>query len=218
MKLNRNNADIENLRDKKVAVRLVGKDVEIDFRKWLEENGVHFNNVNLLITSGIITEICYCVEGNSWDWCDKSWYIKEGYSLYEWEIAEEEKTYTIKDVIDNEGKIYRTTTNYCIYMYDNTNLYYKAMSRLSDDWRKTELNIGEIVKLKFIEYKPEPKKTTFEEALKEMETKVCRCLFSNRFITIYNSQYGSHFVDASNGEFTNLSLPEIQSEWVVIDE
>ena len=212
-KLNRNNADIEKLRDKKVAVRLIGQAAEIDFRKWLEENGIHFNNAKLLITNEIITEICYCVEGNSWEWCDKSWYIQNGYTLCEWEISEEEKTYTIKDVIDNEGKIYRSTTNYCIYKYDNTNLYYKAISRLSDAWRKTELTLGEIVKLKFIEYK-EPKKITFEEALKEMETKVCRCLFSNRCITINSS----HFIDVSNVGYTSLSLPEIQSEWVVIDE
>ena len=220
MKLNRNNADIENLRDKKVAVRLVGKDVEIDFRKWLEENDVHFNNVNLLITSGIITEICYCVEGNSWDWCDKSWYIKEGYSLYEWEIAEEEKTYTIKDVVKNEGKVYKCITDGntgILYKYINDVLYATSIYRI--EWKKSLVALRKLLKYEFIEYKPEePKKTTFEEALKEMETKVCRCLFSNRFITIYNSQYGSHFVDASNGEFTNLSLPEIQSEWVVIDE
>ena len=59
-KLNRNNAGIEKLRDKKVAVRLVGKDAEIGFRKWLEENGIHFNNKEvLLIRNGIRTEICY---------------------------------------------------------------------------------------------------------------------------------------------------------------
>ena len=215
MKLNRNNADIEKLRDKKVAVRLVGKDAEIDFRKWLEENGIHSLSEELLIRNWIITEICYCVEGNSWDWRDKNWFIEKGYNLYEWEVAEEEqKTYTIKDVVENEGKIYRTLNNYCIYKYDKTDLYYKATSRLSDDWRKTELTLGEILELKFIEYKPEPKKITFEEALKEMETKVCRCLFSNRRITI---KY-SHFVDDSNGGYTSLSLPEIQSEWVVVNE
>ena len=215
-KLNRNNADIEKLRDKKVAVRLVGKDAEIDFRKWLEENGIHFNNKEvLLIRNGIRTEICYCVEGNSWDWCDEKWFVEKGYNLYEWGIAEEEKIYTIKDVVENSGKIYRTTTNYCIYMYGTTNLYYKAISRLSDDWRKTELTLGEIIKLKFIEYKPEPKKITFEEALKEMEEgNVCRCLFSNRCITVC----GSHFFDDNNREFTNLSLSEIKSKWVVIDE
>ena len=213
-KLNRNNADIEKLRDKKVAVRLVGKDAEIDFRKWLEENGIHFNSVNLIITNVIITEICYCVEGNSWDWCDEKWFIEKGYSLYEWEMAEEQKTYTIKDVVANEGKIYRSTTNNCLYKYDKHNLYYKAISRSSDDWRKTELTLCEILELEFVEYKPEPKKITFEEAFKEMEKgNVCRCLFSNRYITVY----GSHFVDDSNREFTNLSLPELQSEWIIIE-
>ena len=215
MMLNRNNADINKLRDKKVAVRLVGKDAEIDFRKWLEENGIHFNGKEaLLIRKGIRTEICYCVEGNSWDWCGENWFREKGYNLYEWEIVEEEKIYTIKDVVENEGKIYRTTTNYCIYKYDKNFLYYKAIWELSADWRKTGLNLGEIIKLKFIEYKPKPKKITFEEALKEMEKgNVCRCLFSNRYIIIN----ASHFVDDSNGAYTSLSLPEIQSEWVVIE-
>lgn len=213
MKLNRNNADIENLRDKKVAVRLVGKDAEIDFRKWLEENGVHFNNnEELLIRKGIRTEICYCVEGNSWDWCDEKWFVEKGYSLYKWEIAEEEKIYTIKDVVENEGKIYRST-NDCIYKYDKTDLYFKSIWGLSEPWKKTGLTLGEIIKLTFIEYKPEPKKITFKEAFKEMEEgNVCRCLFSNRCITVC----GSHFFDDSNREFTSLSLPELQSEWTVV--
>ena len=214
-KLNRNNANIEKLRDKKVAVRLVGQDAEIDFRKWLEENGIHFNNKEvLLIRNGIRTEICYCVEGNSWDWCDEKWFVEKGYSLYEWEMAEEEKIYTIKDVIDNEGKIYRSITNNCIYKYDKHHLCYKAISRSSNDWRKTELTAGEVFELRFIEYKPEPKKITFEEAFKEMEKgNVCRCLFSNRCITVY----GSHFVDDSSRVFTNLSLPELQSKWIIIE-
>ena len=214
-KLNRNNADIEKLRDKKVAVRLVGKDAEIDFRKWLEENGIHFNNKEvLLIRNGIRTEICYCVEGNSWDWCDKSWFIEKGYTLCEWEISEEEKTYTIKDVVKNGRKIYRTTTNNCIYMYSNPYLYYKAIRKLSDDWRKTELTLGEIVKLKFIEYKPEPKKITFEEALKEMEQrKVCRSLYSGTEYLLSNN----HF-EKLNRNYTTLSYKEIKEEWVVVNE
>lgn len=213
-KLNRNNADIEKLRDKKVAVRLVGKDAEIDFRKWLEENGIHFNNKEaLLMRIWIRTDICYCVEGNSWDWYYEKWFVEKGYSLYEWEIAEE-KTYTIKDVVENRGKIYRSTTNNYIYMYGMNDLYYKAIHKLSDDWRKTKLTLGEIIKLKFVEYKPEPKEITFEEALKKMETKVCRCLFSNRYITIYDS----HFVDCNNGEDTNLSLSEITGKWIVVNE
>ena len=213
--LNRNNADIEKLRDKKVAVRLVGKDAEIDFRKWLEENGIHFNNAKLLITNGIITEISYCVEGNSWDWCDKSWFIEKGYNLYEWEIAEEEKTYTIKDVVENEGKVYKCITD-CnsgiLYKYVDGTLY--ATSIYRNEWRKSLVKLRKLLKYEFIEYKPEPKEITFEEALKEMETKVCRCLFSNRFITIC----GTQFVDARNGEYTKLALSEIKDKWVVTKE
>lgn len=215
MKLNRNNADIEKLRDKKVAVRLVGKDAEIDFRKWLEENGIHFDNVNLIIRDWIIAEICYCVEGNSCDWFNKNWFIEKGYTLYEWEIVEEEKIYTIKDVVENEGKVYICITdcnNGILYKYVDDVLYATPKYRI--EWKKSLVKLRKLLKYEFIEYKPEPKEIiTFEEALKEMETKVCRCLFSNRCITIYDS----HFVDCINGEYTNLSMSEITGDWVVIE-
>ena len=217
IKLNRNNANIEKLRDKKVAVRLVGKDAEIDFRKWLEENGINFDKEDTLMTNGIINEIineiCYYVEGNSWDWCDEKWFVEKGYNLYEWEIAEEEKTYTIKDVVENEGKIYKTTTNDCIYKYDKTDLYYKATWKLQGPWEKTELTLKEITKLKFIEYKPEPKKITFEEALKEMEKgKVCRSLYSGTEYLLSNN----HF-EKLNRNYTTLSYKEIKEEWIVVE-
>ena len=214
-KLNRNNADIEKIRDKKVAIRLVGKDTEVDFRKWLKENGI-CNNRELLIREGLRTEICYCVEGNQWDWCGDKWLRKNEYEILEWEIAEEEeqKTYTIKDVVDNKGKLYKDEYD-TLYFYDGT-LYCRTPKEKK--FRPSLLNLQQMLDLELTEYKEEPKKITFKEALKEMETKVCRCLFSNRCITVYCSQYGSQFIDASNGEFTNLSLPELQSEWTVVNE
>lgn len=211
MKLNRNNADINKLRNKKVAVRLVGKDAEIDFRKWLKENGIHFNNKEvLLIRNGIGTEICYCVEGNSWEWCDEKWFREKGYEIYEWEIAEKEKIYTIKDVVDNKGKLYKDESN-ILYFYDDT-LYCRTPKEKK--FRPSMLNLKQMLDLELTEYKQELPKITFEEALKEMENKVCRSMFSNRRITIC----GTQFIDASNGENTKLALPEIKGEWVVIEE
>ena len=234
-KLNRNNADIENLRDKKVAVRLVGKDAEIDFRKWLKENGI-CNNRELLIREGLRTEICYCVEGNQWDWCGDKWLRKNEYEILEWKIVKEikdakpltaekkeilksclpQKTYTIKDVVENEGKVYKCITdcnNGILYKYIDDVLYATPKYRI--EWKKSLVGLRKLLKYEFIEYKPEePKKTTFEEALKEMETKVCRSMFSNRLITTYDS----HFVDCINGEYTNLSMSEITGDWVIIEE
>ena len=210
-KLNRNNADIEKLRDKKVAVRLVGKDAEIDFRKWLEENGIHFNNKEvLLIRNGIRTEICYCVEGNSWDWCDKSWFIEKGYTLCEWEISEEEKTYTIKDVLENVGKMYIDEYNN-LYFYDKK-LYCRTPKEKK--FRPSLLNLKQMLDLKLTEYKPELKKITFEEALKEMEQgKVCRSLYSGTEYLLSNN----HF-EKLNRNYTTLSYKEIKEEWVVVNE
>ena len=227
-KLNRNNADIENLRDKKVAVRLVGKDAEIDFRKWLKENGI-CNNRELLIREGLRTEICYCVEGNQWDWCGDKWLRKNEYEILEWEIVKEikdakpltaekkeilksclpQKTYTIRDIVDNKGKLYKDEHD-TLYFYDDK-LY--CRTREEKKFRPSLLNLQQMLDLELTEYKEEPIKITFEEALKEMETKVYRSMFSNRFITIH----GSQFFDVVNRESTKLSLPEITGDWVVIE-
>ena len=215
-KLNRNNADINKMLNKKVAVICPTEEIELDFRKWAKQyvNAVDEDNVYTNCGNGICIKLKHY--GLKWDYT--KYFLEDNCSIYEWEIAEEQKPYTIKDVVENEGKIYRSITNNCIYKYDKHDLYYKAIRKLSDDWRKTELTLGEIIELKFIEYKPKPKKITFEEALKEMETKVCRCLFSDRCITIHCSQHGSHFVDASTGGFTNLSLSEITGKWIVVNE
>ena len=214
-KLNRNNANIKKILNKKVAIVCDSKEKELDFRKWAKQyvNAIDEDYVYTNCGNGICIKLDY--GGLKWDYT--KYFLEDNYSIYEWEIAEEQKTYTIKDVVDNEGKIYRTTDNNCIYRYDKSDLYYKATWKLSDDWKKTGLTLGKILELEFIEYKPETKKITFEEALKEMETKVCRCLFSDRCITIHVTQHASHFVDAGNGGYTNLSLSEIKSEWVVID-
>ena len=295
-KLNRNNADIKKILNKKVAVVCDSKEKELDFRKWVKQyiNAVDEDYVYTNCGNGICINLEY--DRLIWEWDYTNYFLEDNYSVYEWEIAEEqktytikdvvenegkvykcitdsnsgvlykyiddvlyatynriewrkslvklrkllkyefieckpepkkitfeeafkeiaeeEKTYTIKDVVENEGKIYRSITNNCIYKYDKTNLYYKAIRKLSDDWKKTELTLGEILEIELVEYKPEPKKITFEEAFKEMETKVCRCLFSNRCITIN----GSHFIDVNNVGYTSLSVSEIKSEWVAIDE
>ena len=213
-KLNRNNADIENLRDKKVAVRLVGKDAEIDFRKWLEENGI-CNNRELLIREGLRTEICYCVEGNQWDWCGDKWLRKNEYEILKWEIVEE-KTYTIKDVVENEGKVYKIAGSRGLYKYENGKLLTNTL--ISSCWTTNVLNLKELLELEFIEYKPEPKISafkiiTFEDALKEMEQgKVCRSLYSGTEYLLSNN----HF-EKLNRNYTTLSYKEIKEGWVVID-
>ena len=118
--------------------------------------------------------------------------------------------------MENEGKVYKCITD-CnsgiLYKYIDDVLYATPKYRI--EWKKSLVGLRKLLKYEFIEYKPEePKKTTFEEALKEMETKVCRSMFSNRLITTYDS----HFVDCINGEYTNLSMSEITGDWVVIEE
>lgn len=217
-KLNRNNADINEILNKKVGVVCPTEEIELDFRKWAKQYVCavddKYTYANCYSFCKTREDVCIFIRNDGTKWEFVECFKNSDYDIYEWEMAEEQKTYTIKDVVENEGDVYRTTTNNCIYKYDNTNLYYKAIRKLSDDWRKTELTLGEIIELKFIEYKPEPKEISFEEALKEMETKACRCLFSNRLITIHDS----YFLDCSNGEDTNLSLSEITGKWEVFKE
>ena len=215
-KLNRNNADIDNILDKKVAIVCDSKEKELDFRRWAKQyiNTVDEDYVYTNCGNGIC--ICLDYDGLKWDWT--KYFLEDNYSIYEWEITEEEeqKTYTIKDVVENEGKVYKCITD-CnsgiLYKYVDDILYATPKYRI--EWKKSLVGLRKLLKYEFIEYKPEPKEIiTFEEVLKEMETKVCRSMFSNRCITTYDS----HFVDCINGEFTNLSLSEITGDWVVIEE
>lgn len=215
-KLNRNNADINEILNKKVGVVCPTEEIELDFRKWAKQ---YVNAVNDKYTYANCYSFCktredVCIfirnDGTKWEFveCLKN----SDYDIYEWEIAEEQKTYTIKDVVENEGKVYKIAGSRGLYKYENGKLLTNTL--ISSCWTTNVLNLKELLELKFIEYKPEPNKITFEEAFKEMEKgNVCRCLFSNRCITVY----GSHFVDDSNREFTNLSLPEMQSEWIIIE-
>ena len=214
-KLNRNNADIKKILNKKVAIVWDSKEKELDFRKWakqyvdcIDEDYVYTNCGN-----GICIKLDY--GGLKWDYT--KYFLEANYSIYEWEVAEEEeqKTYTIKDVVENEGKVYKCITdcnNGILYKYIDDVLYATPKYRI--EWKKSLVGLRKLLKYEFIEYKPEPEEIiTFEEVLKEMETKVCRSMFSNRLITTYDS----HFVDCINGEYTNLSLPEITGDWVVIE-
>ena len=214
-KLNRNNANIKKILNKKVAIVCDSKEKELDFRKWakqyvdcIDEDYVYTNCGN-----GICIRLDY--GGLKWDYT--KYFLENNYSIYEWEVAEEEeqKTYTIKDVVENEGKVYKCITdcnNGILYKYIDDVLYATPKYRI--EWKKSLVGLRKLLKYEFIEYKPEPEEIiTFEEVLKEMETKVCRSMFSNRLITTYDS----HFVDCINGEYTNLSLPEITGDWVVIE-
>ena len=216
-KLNRNNADINEILNKKVGVVCPTEEIELDFRKWAKQyvNAVDdkYTYANCYSFCKTREDVCIFIRNDGTKWEFVECFKNSDYDIYEWEMAEEQKTYTIKDVIDNEGKIYRSTTNNCIYKYDKHNLYYKAIRKLSDDWRKTELTLGEIIELKFIEYKPELKKITFEEALKEMEQgKVCRSLCSGTEYLLSNN----HF-EKLNRNYTTLSYKEIKEEWIVIE-
>lgn len=222
-KLNRNNADINEILNKKVGVVCPTEEIELDFRKWAKQyvNAVNdkYTYANCYSFCKTREDVCIFIRNDGTKWEFVECFKNSDYNIYEWEITEEQKTYTIKDVIDNKGKIYRSATNNCIYKYDNNNLYYKAIRKLSDDWRKTELTLGEIIELKFVEYKPEPKISafkiiTFEDALKEMEQgKVCRSLHSGTEYLLSNN----HF-EKLNRNYTTLSYKEIKEGWVVIEE
>ena len=169
-KLNRNNADINEILNKKVGVVCPTEEIELDFRKWAKQ---YVNAVNDKYTYANCYSFCktredVCIfirnDGTKWEFveCLKN----SDYDIYEWEIAEEQKTYTIKDVVENEGKVYKIAGSRGLYKYENGKLLTNTL--ISSCWTTNVLNLKELLELKFIEYKPEPNKITFEEAFKEM--------------------------------------------------
>ena len=220
-KLNRNNADIKKILNKKVAIVCDSKEKELDFRKWVKQyiNAVDEDYVYTNCGNGICIKLQF--DGLKWDYTN--YFLENNYSIYEWEIAEEEeeKTYTIKDVVENEGKVYKCITdcnNGVLYKYIDDVLYasYNRYDRI--EWKKSLVKLRKLLKYEFaeykIEYKPEPKGITFEEALKEMEQgKVCRSLYSGAEYLLSND----HFEEL-NGNYTTLSYKEIKEEWVVVNE
>ena len=172
MELNRNNADIDNILDKKVAIVCNSKEKELDFRKWAKQyvNAVDEDYVYTNCGNGIGIRLKHY--GLKWDYIN--YFLENNYSIYEWEVAEE-KTYTIKDVVDNKGKIYKDEYD-TLYFYDDK-LYCRTPNEKK--FRPSLLNLQQMLDLELTEYKQELPKITFEEALKEMEQgKVCRSLYS----------------------------------------
>ena len=204
-KLNRNNADIKKILNKKVAVVCDSKEKELDFRKWAKQyvDCVDDEYVYTNCGNGICIKLEY--DGLKWDYTNC--FLENNYSIYEWE---EEKTYTIKDVVENAGKMYIDKYNN-LYLYDEK-LYCRTPEEKK--FRPSLLNLKQMLDLKLTEYKLESKKITFEEALKEMEQgKVCRSLYSGTEYLLSNN----HF-EKLNRNYTTLSYKEIKEEWVVVNE
>ena len=206
-KLNRNNADIKKILNKKVAVVCPTKEKELDFIKWAKQyvDCVDEDYVDTDCGNSICIKLQY--DGLKWDYTN--YFLENNYSIYEWEV-EEEKTYTIKDVLENVGKMYIDEYNN-LYFYDKK-LYCRTPKEKK--FRPSLLNLKQMLDLKLTEYKPEPKEITFEEALKEMEQgKVCRSLYSGTEYLLSNN----HF-EKLNRNYTTLSYKEIKEEWVVVNE
>ena len=205
-KLNRNNADIKKILNKKVAIVCPTKEKELDFIKWAKQyvDCVDEDYVDTDCGNSICIKLDY--GGLKWDYTN--YFLENNYSIYEWEV-EEEKTYTIKDVLENVGKMYIDEYNN-LYFYDKK-LYCRTPKEKK--FRPSLLNLKQMLDLKLTEYKPEPKEITFEEALKEMEQgKVCRSLYSGTEYLLSNN----HF-EKLNRNYTTLSYKEIKEEWIVVE-
>ena len=233
-KLNRNNADINEILNKKVGVVCPTEEIELDFRKWAKQyvNAIDdkYTYANCYSFCKTREDVCIFIRNDGTKWEFVECFKNSDYDIYEWGIVKEikdakpltaekkeilksclpQKTYTIRDIVDNKGKLYKDEYD-TLYFYDDK-LY--CRTREEKKFRPSLLNLQQMLDLELTEYKEEPIKITFEEALKEMETKVYRSMFSNRCIIIC----GTQFIDASNGEHTKLALPEIKGEWVVIEE
>ena len=221
-KLNRNNADINEILNKKVGVVCPTEEIELDFRKWAKQyvNAVNdkYTYANCYSFCKTREDVCIFIRNDGTKWEFVECFKNSDYDIYEWEIAEEQKTYTIKDVVENEGKLYKIAGSSGLHKYKYENGKLITNSIIADSWVTSVLNLKELLELKFIEYKPESKISafkiiTFEEALKEMEQgKVCRSLYSGAEYLLSNN----HF-EKLNRNYTTLSYKEIKEGWVVLE-
>ena len=229
MKINRNNADINKLVDKKVAIVCDSKEKELDFRKWAKQYVQCIDDDYVYTNCG--NGICISLEYDGLKWDYTNYYLENNYSIYKWEIAEEikdakpltaekkeilksclpQKTYTIRDIVDNKGKLYKDEYD-TLYFYDDK-LY--CRTREEKKFRPSLLNLQQMLDLELTEYKEEPIKITFEEALKEMEQgKICESLVSGKKIELFSGYFKNYGSDIA----VKLSYEEIIGDWIVVEE
>ena len=138
--LNRNNANIKKILNKKVAVVCPTKEKELDFRKWAKQYVDCVDDeyaYTYCYSFGFSRkDVCILLENDGLKWEYVECFKNNDYDIFEWEVEEEEeeeeKTYTIKDVIDNEGKIYRTTTNNYMVLYSISRSLLQHKKHLQD--------------------------------------------------------------------------------------
>ena len=87
-KLNRNNADINKILNKKVAIVCNSEEKELDFRRWANQY-VQCIDDDYCFSVLRRKDCCIILEeyGIMWDY--KQFFENETYEIYEWEIVEE---------------------------------------------------------------------------------------------------------------------------------
>ena len=80
MKLNRNNANIKKILNKKVAIVCDSKEKELDFRKWAKQyvNAIDEDYVYTNCGNGICISLEY--DGLKWDYTN--YYLENNYSIH----------------------------------------------------------------------------------------------------------------------------------------
>ena len=87
-KLNRNNANIKKILNKKVAIVCDSKEKELDFRRWANQ---YINAVDEDYCFNVCCRKDFCIILEEYDimWDYKQFFENETYEIYEWEIVEE---------------------------------------------------------------------------------------------------------------------------------
>ena len=88
MKINRNNADIDSILDKKVAIICDSKEKELDFRRWANQY-VQWIDDDYCFSVCYRKDFCIILEEYDIMWDYKQFFENENYEIYEWEIVEE---------------------------------------------------------------------------------------------------------------------------------
>ena len=150
-KLNRNNADINEILNKKVGVVCPTEEIELDFRKWAKQyvNAVNdkYTYANCYSFCKTREDVCIFIRNDGTKWEFVECFKNSDYDIYEWEVAEEEKTCTKKITFEEalkemeQGKVCRSLYSGTEYLLSNNhfeklNRNYTTLSyeEIKEEW------------------------------------------------------------------------------------
>lgn len=96
---------VEDYNNKKIAIQTKTQEEYYKLMEMLKKSGI--DTMNLKIWRHHKNETCITTRNEILNWCDKNWYLKEGYKIVEFEDIINPKQFTKSDLRDNDIVINR---------------------------------------------------------------------------------------------------------------